>query len=115
MKERWTSLRQDAFSTEKVLSLIDTYQDQIEKKGAAYRDYNKWGNWYFPFFFWTTEEYSQYYIRQMREWTEGRLEWMDKAIQVRFLQILFYFVVYYIVIITIIIIITMSFILILFV
>jgi len=80
LKTRWTELRKGPLSENTVVGRIIQYRDLLQANGAAYRDYNRWGPWFFPFEFWVTENYNMHQVGVVIEWTKKRLAWMDGAI-----------------------------------
>lgn len=83
IKKRWEELREKGapLSNARLENRIKSKGDMLEKNGAAYRDYNRWGPWWFPLMFWVTEPYSTYQTNVFNDWTKERVKWMDKAIK----------------------------------
>lgn len=79
-KERWQSVRQTVLKTETLLEYIDLVADTLDE--AQQRNFTVWpilGQYEWPNFFigetWEEE------IEHLKEWTQGRLEWIDQAVE----------------------------------
>ena len=74
--DRWTELRQDAFSTERLLSDIQGYVDLLSE--AQVRNYQRWpilGTYVWPN--WFIGNTYQEEIEFMTTWLQDRLAWID--------------------------------------
>jgi spore coat protein CotH len=81
LKERWTSLRTDILSTNKILRDITTLQEYLETNNAIQNNFSKWlvlGKYIWPNAY-VGNNYTDE-INYLKDWTDNRLEWLDNQI-----------------------------------
>lgn len=81
VKNRWTTLRGGAFSEGSILTKLDEYTTALEKSGAINSNFSIWqilGQYVWPNNFIGNSHGAE--INYLEGWIEGRLNWMDKAI-----------------------------------
>jgi len=81
LKNRWATLRGDAFSEAAILAKIDGYNNALKKAGAIDKNFETWdilGLYLWPnnFVGNTFTEENNY----LKDWVRDRLNWMDGAI-----------------------------------
>ena len=77
--QRWTELRQDVFSTERIHGLLDAWVDSLGL--SIERNFDQWpviGEYIWPNPF-VGDSYEDE-LDRMRVWIEDRFEWMDQSI-----------------------------------
>jgi len=81
LKERWTSLRTDILSTNKILRDITMLQEYLETNNAIQNNFSKWlvlGKYIWPNAY-VGNNYTDE-INYLKDWSENRLEWLDNQI-----------------------------------
>lgn len=71
LKDRWSSLRANEFTTDKVVALVQNTAKYLQENGAIQRNYERWTG--------ITVNY-QAAINEMSDYLAYRLQWMDAAI-----------------------------------
>jgi hypothetical protein len=80
VKTRWTSLRQNEFSNDRVAFLIDSITSYIDE--AQQRNYDRWpilGVYVWPNYDWQNNTYEDE-VDFFETWLNSRLSWMDSHI-----------------------------------
>jgi hypothetical protein len=81
LKTRWNTLRQGAFSSSFIDSLMTANRTLLEEAGALERNFNRWqvlGTYVWPNYY-VGQTYDEEY-EYLRQWISDRLTWMDAAI-----------------------------------
>lgn len=78
LKERWSNLRTNLFSTNKVLQRITLIEEQLKSSNAIKNNFSKWS--ILGEYVWPNDYIGNSYDDEMtylKDWTVKRLEWMD--------------------------------------
>ena len=81
IKERWSELRTDQFSTESILNRVNTLRVTLEENGLFQRNFKRWailGEYIWPNNYVGMSVDDEY--RYLRDWIQGRLNWLDNAV-----------------------------------
>ncbi len=81
LKERWSILRNSAFSESSILSKVDNYTNTLNKAGAIKDNFKTWN--ILTTYVWPNNYVGNTYDNEnnyLKDWIKDRLVWMDNAI-----------------------------------
>ena len=71
LKQRWQSLRQNEFSNDRVLGLVQSTADYLIDNGAIERNYQKWSGIFVDY---------PAAVSELKTYLENRLQWIDAQV-----------------------------------